>query len=88
MRGSRDPGCDLTFTPETVQREVFVFEDDFGPRRRGSFREEIEEFGRADCLRPQAGRGWRVGKRGVPEDGHLGEHLLPVAEEVGRHGSC
>ena len=76
----------VTFTPKTVPRGVLVFRDDSGLKREGSSHEEIEVYGRADCLRPQAGGGWYGRRRGVPEDGHLGEHLLQMEEEVFRNG--
>ena len=86
------PGKDIglrwvTFTPKTVPQEVLDFRDDSGLKREGSSHEEIEIYGRADCLRPQAGGGWYGRRRGVPEDGHLGEHLLSLEEEVLWNGS-
>ncbi len=78
----------VTFTPKTVPYEVLDFQDDFGPIRKGSSDEEIKVYGRADRLRPAAGGEWHASEWCVPEDGHIGEYVLPMEKKVRRYGGC
>ena len=78
----------MTFTPKTVPYEVLDFWDDFGPTRKGSSNEEIKVYGRTDLLRPQAGGERHASEWCVPENGHIGEYVLPMEKKVRRHGSC